>query len=45
MIVFWTTSPGWADMPGGKGRKAYMSNKINVIIRSYMNADWLLIET
>jgi hypothetical protein len=32
-IVFWTTSPGWADMPGGKGREAYLSYNDIVINR------------
>jgi hypothetical protein len=30
---FWTTSTRWADMPGGKGMKAYLSYKDIVINR------------
>jgi len=45
MIVLRATSPGWADMPGGKGREAYMSTNHNVINRSYVNRDRLLLES
>jgi hypothetical protein len=43
--LFKEPSPRWADMPGVKGREAYMSSNNKVINRSYLKADRLLIET